>query len=233
MRISRSISTRLNYILDELVPPFIRDFRFFMYPLLWIVVRHKTKAFMDFKERALSLSEKEFVAFYEEINEVLVDRLTDLNDDCVDEIIKKIIGPQVLEVGCGRGFLALKLSQIAQVTALDIAISKDLREKNKNIKFFEGSIERIPFEDQSFDTVVCTHTLEHVQDIFKSISELRRVTKKRLIIVVPRERPYKYTPNLHLHFFPYKYSLLAVMGPRSKGSFCEELGGDWFYCEDV
>jgi hypothetical protein len=58
------------------------------------------------------------------------------------------------------------------------------------------------------------------------------VTKKRLIVVVPKQRPYKYTFDLHLHFFPYEHSLRTIMGPNHGAVFCKDVGGDLFYVED-
>jgi len=47
------------------------------------------------------------------------------------------------------------------------------------VRFVEGSVEDLPFLDDAFDTVVSTHTLEHVQRIGVALSELRRVAAKR------------------------------------------------------
>jgi len=41
------------------------------------------------------------------------------------------------------------------------------------VRFVEGSVEDLPFPDDAFDTVVSTHTLEHVQRIGVALSELR------------------------------------------------------------
>lgn len=40
-----------------------------------------------------------------------------------------------------------------------------------------------------------------------ALAELRRVAKRRLIIVVPKQRNYKYTFELHINFFPYLFDL--------------------------
>ena len=97
----------------------------------------------------------------------------------------------------------------------------------------EADIENLPFQDNEFDTVVSTHTLEHVLDIKKAISELRRVGRKRLIIVVPKQRPYNYTFDLHVHFFPYKWALLAHMTEAKGAQDMRLLDGDWYYQEDL
>ena len=39
-----------------------------------------------------------------------------------------------------------------------------------------------PFKDKTFDYVYCSHILEHVNDLFKTLDELLRITKKEGII---------------------------------------------------
>ena len=36
------------------------------------------------------------------------------------------------------------------------------------------------------------------------------MARRRLIIVVPQEREYRFTFNPHLHFFPYPHSFLRT-----------------------
>jgi len=66
-----------------------------------------------------------------------------------------------------------------------------------------------------------------------AIAELRRITKKRLIIVVPREREYRYTFNPHFNFFPYTHSFLRAMQPVPQSHHCEDIRRDIYYREDI
>ena len=68
-----------------------------------------------------------------------------------------------------------------------------------------------------------------MQDLPAALAELRRVAKEHLVVVVPKERPYRYSFNPHLHFFPYPWSWQAVAG-AVPGARLEDLG-DWFYVE--
>jgi len=43
---------------------------------------------------------------------------------------------------------------------------------------YHFDIHDIPFEDDTYDFVMCNHVLEHVEDEFKAISEIYRVLKK-------------------------------------------------------
>jgi len=199
-----------------------------------LVFRDKSKIFMNFKDRVFQYDEEEFSKMYEEAaskNEIQGE--TDLNVRCTNEILNNLIGVDILEVGCGRGYLAKKMSnrkQIKTVTAADIVILDKIKGDSDAIKYIESNIENLPFKDKQFDTVVCTHTLEHVQNLHTAINELRRVTKRRLIIVVPKQRPYKYTFSLHIHFFPYHWSIEEWFGGVEKSTI-KDLG-DWYYHED-
>jgi len=232
MRISRDITLKIHYILDQLLPPIIRDNRFFSKVLFRLLFGNKKDIFMNFKNKVFYMTEEEFIDTYKQTSDVHIQRDTDLNVASEKMVLESIVGDNILEVGCGRGYLSNKLKKNGKVTATDIIISEELRSKYEEINFVEANIENLPFDDDSYDTVVCTHTLEHVQNISEAIIELRRVTKNRLIIVVPQQRPYKYTFDLHVHFFPYTHSLLSIIGNKSKEVICKEAQGDLFYYEN-
>lgn len=71
------------------------------------------------------------------------------------------------------------------------------------IQLVTAPVEELPFDDAAFDTVICTHLIEHLLEPRCAIAELRRMARRRLIVVVPREREYRYTSNLHFNFYPY------------------------------
>jgi len=231
MKLSRNLALKINFFLDQYAPPAIRDSKWLMKIPFRLLYKDKAHVFWDFKGKASKMTEREFCATYQEIKSVLMERDTDLNEGCIDEIFRHIGGQTVLDVGCGQCFLGGKMSEKYQVTAVDIAIDRALNVRYSNINFVEASIEKLPFRNAEFDTVVCAHTLEHVQNIFAGINELRRVTKKRLIVVVPKQRPYKYTFDLHLHFFPYEHSLRTIMASNHRALSCKDVGGDLFYAE--
>jgi ubiquinone/menaquinone biosynthesis C-methylase UbiE len=101
------------------------------------------------------------------------------------------------------------------------------------MQFVSGWVEDLPFGDGSFDTVVCTHVIEHILNYRQAIAELRRITRRRLIIVVPREREGIYTFNPHLNFFPYAHSFLRAMIPVPQRHVICDIGRDIYYAEDL
>lgn len=231
MRLSRSLQLRVRWLLDELLPPRLRDARWFMAMPMRLVFRDQAELVMGFKERAYSMTQEEFTRAYRLTGECALTKGTDLNEACMDRILADVIGPKVLEVGCGEGKLSGAMSRSHQVTACDIVIRPELSHIHPHIRFQEANAEELPFGDDEFDTVVCTHTLEHVRNLRTALSELRRVARRRLIVVVPMERPYRYTFNLHLHFFPYPHALRAAMGDAHE-SVCDVVDGDLYYVED-
>lgn len=230
MRISRSITIKINYILDELLPPVLRDaWPIFVLPFKFLF--HKDAGTVkDFKEHAPSMTPQEYNTVYERFNKFSLDRATDLNKKSISKIEENIIGPTILEVGCGKGYLSRELSrQGYYITGVDIQLEEVVQE---NLIFKKADIEKLPFADASFDTVICAHVLEHVLDADAALAELRRVARRRLIIVLPRQRPYKYTFDLHIRFFPYRWSVLMFTGTQRLYT-CENVGGDWYYHEEV
>jgi ubiquinone/menaquinone biosynthesis C-methylase UbiE len=61
------------------------------------------------------------------------------------------------------------------VTACDIAISDRLKGDGSGVRYVACNVQNLPFSDRSFDYVVSTHMLEHVQNLPKAVNELRRV----------------------------------------------------------
>lgn len=232
MKVPREFSVGVQYFLDQWVPPIIRDSKWFMALPMRLVLGSSANEFMTFKNRVFRMTPRQFAGIYRRTAKVQeLQGETDLNAACTTEILRVIKNSKVLEVGCGRGYLAELLAEKNQVTACDIVIPEKLKNTKSDVKYVEAPIEKLPFKDGSFDFVVTTHTLEHVQHLSSALSELRRVTKKSLVIVVPKQRPYKYTFSLHTQFFPYAWSLESAFNVFGRKFRIKELGGDWFYVE--
>ena len=226
----------VRYGLENLVPPFIRENPSLMAIPMRLVFGSKAKFVMEFKSRAFSMSESEMADVYREIRGCsnLIRGATDLNSKCLARILADVRGcSDLLEVGCGNGFLAGRLAAVVpEVTAADIYLDPDLPRCYPSVRFATANLEHLQFPDSSFDFVIATHTLEHLQRPRRAIEEMRRVAKSAVIVVVPCERPYRYTFNLHLQFFPYKESLLYALD-APPDHVCELLDGDLYYFEGV
>jgi len=232
MILERNITNKINWILDNLVPPILRDNRTFMSIWFKLLFGNKAEHFLDFKEKVPFLSNDAFEEYYRYLSDKHIERDTDLNKECLEKILTSIVGKSVLDVGCGRGYLAKRIASEKKIGVVGIdIIVPEVDHAIEGVEFVKNNVEKLPFRDKSFDTVICTHTLEHVLDIEKVVREIRRVAKKKIIIVVPRQREYKYTFDLHVHFFPYTYSLKKVM--RNKNALCDVIENDIYYEESV
>lgn len=218
--------------MDEFIPPVIRDSRWFMYPFFWYWFKGKNiSLYMDFKKRAWQLTDAEFANCYSSLDCRATDRPTDLNKKSIEVMLQKIdkTANTLLDVGCGRGYWLklLKEKTNLQLTGCDVFDNAEL----ENITYAKGEIEHLPFGDNSFDIVTCHHTIEHIRDIDQAVAELKRVARKQIIIVTPRQRYFYYTLDLHLHFFPEKEYLVNLFGIEN--AECIDCGGDWCYIADL
>ncbi len=99
----------------------------------------------------------------------------------------------ILDVPCGLcvDYWGLKkYGIIIDYTGLDITPKLINRAKEMNIKSYVGSIENIPFDDNSFDVTYARHILEHLDTYHTAIKELCRVAKNEALIIFfikPRE----------------------------------------------
>ncbi len=66
-----------------------------------------------------------------------------------------------------------------------VEISTEIRHKalEKGFNVVEGDIRQLPFDDGTFDTVIDTSTIDHVDDYETAIKEYHRVAKNKLMLV--------------------------------------------------
>ena len=98
----------------------------------------------------------------------------------------------ILDVGCGEGF-SLSLIQKSGVTARLAGIDASVESLALGKKEFpqldlrRGDIYALSAKSNSYDVVLCTEVLEHLENPDKAIEELKRVSGKYVIVSVPHE----------------------------------------------
>lgn len=194
-----------KYLIDNFLPPIIRDTKFYFSLVSWI---YNSEVDPDFKEKVFYMSDDEFSEAYNAIAKSSMLVSSNIDNYQINHVCRNVKGSSILEIGAGNGELSLILARKGyKVTASDISvnninfINEKILEANISFKTAIVNVENIPYPDKSFDTVICLHTLEHVRNLTKAVSELKRVTKKRVIVIVPRERYFRYSMNYHLNFF--------------------------------
>ena len=231
MKVGRRTVNAVRYLLEDLLPPALRDSVLFR-PLMYLAWGREAPRFMAFRERIRSMDADAYASFYAALEPISGE--CDLNRACLDRILAERVGATVLDAGCGRGHLAELIARADPgVTVVGADLAPPPAKDPANLRFVEGWLGRLPFPDKAFDTVVCTHVLEHVLDLEGALADLRRLARRRLILVVPRERESRYPFNLHLHFFPYKHTFLNRIAAPDGRFACEVLHGDIYYREDL
>ena len=222
--VGRRASSVINDLLDDWVPPRIRDSRPFAWTARWLY-RGTTVDINDFKQQAHYLDPAAYAAFYAGLDPRFQQGDTDLTPGSLQGVLDAVVGDRVLDVACGDGLLTERLGAVG----VDVYVNPTARGRTQRLA--AADLERLPFPDGAFDTVVSTHTLEHVQHLHAAIDELRRLARRRLVIVVPRQRPYRVTFNPHIHFFPYEFSVLAFTGTDHPHTL-RLVDRDWLYVEE-
>ena len=144
-------------------------------------------------------------------------------------------GNKILDVGCGEGrhiFGAMDAQSGLNLFGVDMDIPSleksnegldFFREMDFNlVKFLQGSIYNLPFQDNELDVVICSEVLEHLEDYNKAIQEIHRVLKPGgyFLVSVPSFLPekicwmlskeYQNMPGGHVRIFK-KSNILKVM----------------------
>ena len=224
---NRSLTNAIRFVMDECLPPVIRDSRLFMLPFFVLAYRGRNVATaMDFKRLVHHWGPADYARYYEQLNTISRNRETDLNGPSVRAIVTGVdpAARSLLDVGCGNGYL---LRQFAGRGLSLVGCDIVDKAKDKPFHYVRAEIERLPFADKSFDVVTCCHTLEHVVDLPAAVAELKRVARKQLFVVVPCQRWYFYTLDEHVNFFPYAEKLTSAIGLRDYT--CRKVRGDWVY----
>ena len=226
--LSRKVTNIIRFCLDELLPPIIRDNKYIMYPLFWIWFKGKNvRRFMGFKENFHALTDEEFSSYYEDYDYV-ANRATDLSEKTIQFILSNLgddFEKKIVDVGAGSGYLLNRIQEKGYSNLLGIDLVP--HSNYSTIRIVSENIENIQYPDKSCDIVICNHTLEHVLNLPKAIQELKRITAEKLIITVPRQRYYKYTFDLHVHFFPQISYLLKYIDIPMENIYYKNIGGDW------
>lgn len=102
----------------------------------------------------------------------------------IDEL-RQLGASNVLEVGPGSGMVTRWLRErgmTVRTVDIDPAVNPD----------DTASVTELPYDDEAFDAALCCEVLEHLpfDAVTAALSELRRVSRRGVVISVPDERPW-------------------------------------------
>lgn len=89
---------------------------------------------------------------------------------------------RILDLCCGTGDLSRfikKIEPLTCITAIDFSenMLSIAKQKSKNIKYVQGDVTDLPFDDNSFDYVTMGFGLRNIANAEKAVEEAYRVTK--------------------------------------------------------
>ncbi|MFH1657160.1 MAG: class I SAM-dependent methyltransferase [bacterium] len=133
--------------------------------------------------------------------------ITRSNRDCVEKRVAEGItdGKKVLDYCCGAGEISISLSKLgADVIGVDISDVSVKNAKENAVKAgLKGKLlflimdgENLEFEKDTFDTIICSGVLHHL-DINKAYAELARVLKPNGEVIC--NEPLAYNPLFQLY----------------------------------
>lgn len=120
----------------------------------------------------------------------------------VFEMLDRSDPESVLDAGCGEGFVIRYLErrdpslELAGIDKSAEAIAYARRVLDLDATFHTGNLYDLPFPDASFDTVLCSEVLEHLEEPHRAVGELQRVARHYVLITVPWEPWFRWINNL-------------------------------------
>jgi SAM-dependent methyltransferase len=116
-----------------------------------------------------------------------------------------ILKGTLLDVGCGEMPFRPLLPSGVIYTGIDVSGAESFgMSEHPDIVEFDGR--SIPFPDASFDSVMCTEVLEHVEDPARLIAEMLRVLRPggTLLATVPFSARVHHAPHDFYRFTPFR-----------------------------
>lgn len=106
----------------------------------------------------------------------------------VEDIVRRVTGPRVLEIGCNEGWVSKAIMQDRGFEVVAVDKSPAARYQAKalfGIDAIDADIVRLPFKDGEFDSVVGGEILEHLENPGLGLAEMFRVSKGHVILSIP------------------------------------------------
>jgi ubiquinone/menaquinone biosynthesis C-methylase UbiE len=131
-------------------------------------------------------------------------------------------GEAVLDAACGTGIvarLAAERMTRGRIVGLDLnpgmlAVARSTPRMGPSIEWIEGSVLDLPFDDSSFDLVLCQLGLQFFPDRPKAVREMRRVLNPRGRLALSVFSAIEQTPAAHA----FVQALDQVLGPGASAT---------------
>lgn len=159
----------------------------------------------------VEVKEMDAVSGYEEIsvgydeNAALRNPVTLTEQPVLFDVLGTLPPGRALDAACGTGRWTSWLSSKGHsVVGIDQskAMLEIARAKVPGADFHEGQMDDLPFDDESFDLVLCTLALTHLPELTEAITQFARVLKPGGRLVTSDVHPFFTSLGLHAFYRP-------------------------------
>lgn len=109
------------------------------------------------------------------------------------------IGQSVLDLPAGNG----RFSEALRRDGFEV-VSADINRESPDYVYVNMECDRLPFDDHSFDWVICMEGIEHILSPSTLIAELCRITKPTGCVIIT-------TPNVQNYYSRFKFLFTGVL----------------------
>jgi 2-polyprenyl-3-methyl-5-hydroxy-6-metoxy-1,4-benzoquinol methylase len=144
---------------------------------------------------------------------------------CLGELNNSLSGKLVLEAGCGAGrFTEGLLQKGARLISSDISSAVEVNQENfpisDNHLIIQADINDMPFEDNTFDVVICMGVLQHTPSPEQTISNLFSLVKNGGWLIIDH---YTLARSYLFRLAPFFRMVLKRKSPKVTIPFTEKL----------
>lgn len=134
----------------------------------------------------------------------------------------------ILDVGCGEGYTTMCIKNSfpeVEIEGIEFGetVLKKACELHPHIRFEQGSIYSIKRGNESYDLVLSSEVLEHLDNPINGLLELKRVSNRFVLISVPNEPWWRIANLLRFAYITDLGNTPGHINHWSKRSFTEFL----------
>lgn len=135
-------------------------------------------------------------------------------DDKIIGFLDKNLNQNILDIACGQGYLAKRLSSLGykNIYCADID-DKNFKLNKHQFNFTKVDCDgKLPFENSFFDTVITSETIEHLQNPINFFIKLNAITKANGTLIVT-------TPNISTIFCRIYFLLYGGLVTHTQNAY--------------
>jgi ubiquinone/menaquinone biosynthesis C-methylase UbiE len=155
------------------------------------VKRISRKGFREWNEAMVRKFNPETYLFH---SNFLVRYIEILRFKKIKDLIQLSNNDDFLDIGCGSGYLLnqalCKRGVGADISDLMVKTTKEKCKSSEKKFVVQTDAENLPFKNRSFNKIVSTEVIEHIQHPHALLEEMERVSKKdaAIVITIPNEK---------------------------------------------